>query len=259
MSSFPVAWILILITPYTPQSSSQILAELLRSNKALSTITQKYIFTTTSSPSFISPNSCNNSDIHHSTVSLLTVLIVMLHHERVRGCYVIIDAGIRCIIYCMYEDSTLEVTNWYLYPSSWHRFRLNSVKFCIILNLKAQPQNVIAVEYEIFQTSRRTNNIADFTFYTLVKAADSSMTTSFYGTYSQNFLTELGPDYVLVMESFSAPHIRYHEPINGVYYIQTLSFVPPAITWNLYSNPQPSPMSLHTNSNCGIPWSLKMY
>ncbi|KAL0097162.1 hypothetical protein J3Q64DRAFT_1693577 [Phycomyces blakesleeanus] len=188
MSSFPVAWILILITPYTPQSSSQILAELLRHIfqlagpfKEVQTTRQledvfaeeKYrnsfmaIFLIWTA--YLEKYRLKQSSIYHNS-----------KHERVRGCYVIIDAGIRCIIYCMYEDSTLEVTNWYLYPSSWHRFRLNSVKFCIILNLKAQPQNVIAVEYEIFQTSRRTNNIADFTFYTLVKAADSSMTTSFY-------------------------------------------------------------------------------
>ncbi|KAL0083838.1 hypothetical protein F4703DRAFT_1856984, partial [Phycomyces blakesleeanus] len=86
-------------------------------------------------------------------------------HKRIRGRCVLINHGRRDLLYCMRSL----------------RIRLKRTKFRRILqDTKAQTPNVIAVEHEISQTSGRSNNITDFAFHTSIKAANSSIISSFY-------------------------------------------------------------------------------
>ncbi|KAL0076670.1 hypothetical protein F4703DRAFT_1884710 [Phycomyces blakesleeanus] len=163
-------------------------------------------------------------------------------HDLIRGCCVLIDPGRRDLLYCMHEESTVETPRCYRYTSNQQNIRLKKTKFRRILqDLKAQAPNVIAAEHEISQTSGRSNNITDFAFHTSVKAANSSILSSFYtNTVSRTtqkplfrklrlssyinkrkanerlakyIRAKFGQDCVLVMGSWSAPHNRYHEPI----------------------------------------------
>ncbi|KAL0081460.1 hypothetical protein F4703DRAFT_1867023, partial [Phycomyces blakesleeanus] len=166
-------------------------------------------------------------------------------HERIRGRCVLIDPGRRDLLYCMHEESTAETPRCYRYTSNQQNIRLKRTKFRhIIQDVKAQAPNVIAVELEISQTSGQANNTANFAFHTSVEEANFSILSSFYtNTLSHTskrplfcklplasyinqhksnkrlakyIRAKFGQDCVFVMENWSAPHNRYHEPIEGV-------------------------------------------
>ncbi|KAL0080489.1 hypothetical protein F4703DRAFT_1868955 [Phycomyces blakesleeanus] len=166
-------------------------------------------------------------------------------HEIICGRCVLIDPGRRGLLYCMHEESTVKAPRCYRYTSNQKNIRLKRTKFRHILqDLKAQAPNVIAAEREISQTSGRANNTTNFAFHTSVKAANSSILSSFYTStvsrtskkplfrklrfssyinqrkaserLAKDIRAKFGQDCVLVMVNWSAHHNRYHEHIKGV-------------------------------------------
>ncbi|KAL0076828.1 hypothetical protein J3Q64DRAFT_1840674 [Phycomyces blakesleeanus] len=163
----------------------------------------------------------------------------------------------------MHEESTVETPRCYRYTSNQQNIRLKKTKFRRILqDLKAQAPNVIAAEHEISQTSERSNNITDFAFHTSVKAANSSILSSFYTntvsrTTQKPLFRKLRLSSYINKRKANERLAKYIRAKFGQDCVLTLSEMLPAVPSDRQVSPQPEPISPRPNTNCDTPWSPK--
>ncbi|OAD68432.1 hypothetical protein PHYBLDRAFT_173428 [Phycomyces blakesleeanus NRRL 1555(-)] len=117
------------------------------------------------------------------------------NHEIILRRHVLIDPGQRDLLYRMHKKSTVVIPYFYRYTFNQQRVQLKRGRL-----------------------RRRTNNIANFTVHSLVRAANSSIIISFYASI-------------------------------------TLFEMLPTVPSNLQARPQSSPILPQPDDNCDPPWS----